>query len=79
MARIFHERQDGALCAQHALNCLLQGPYVFLLLVVLIYIMAITVHIPILLALLHRFLQPCIAVVVGRNECVFCVRVNRCA
>ncbi|KAJ3402299.1 Ataxin-3, partial [Chytridiales sp. JEL 0842] len=24
---IFHERQDGQLCAQHALNSLLQGPY----------------------------------------------------
>ena len=27
MAAVFHERQDGALCAQHALNALLQGPY----------------------------------------------------
>ncbi|KAJ3209152.1 Ataxin-3 [Dinochytrium kinnereticum] len=24
---IFHEKQEGQLCAQHALNCLLQGPY----------------------------------------------------
>ena len=27
MAGVFHERQEGQLCAQHALNALLQGPY----------------------------------------------------
>ncbi|VEL18390.1 unnamed protein product [Protopolystoma xenopodis] len=27
MESIFHERQDGSLCAQHCLNALLQGPY----------------------------------------------------
>ncbi|XP_065913940.1 ataxin-3-like isoform X2 [Dysidea avara] len=27
MDKIFHEKQDGSLCAQHCLNSLLQGPY----------------------------------------------------
>ncbi|ENN71024.1 ataxin-3 [Dendroctonus ponderosae] len=27
MEAIFHEKQDGSLCAQHCLNSLLQGPY----------------------------------------------------
>lgn len=27
MESIFHEKQEGALCAQHCLNSLLQGPY----------------------------------------------------
>jgi len=27
MEKIFHEKQEGALCAQHCLNSLLQGPY----------------------------------------------------
>ncbi|CAH8842413.1 unnamed protein product [Trichobilharzia szidati] len=27
MELIFHEKQDGSLCAQHCLNALLQGPY----------------------------------------------------
>ncbi|KAJ7384976.1 Ataxin-3 [Desmophyllum pertusum] len=27
MEAIFHEKQEGALCAQHCLNALLQGPY----------------------------------------------------
>ncbi|RTG89489.1 Ataxin-3, partial [Schistosoma bovis] len=27
MDLIFHEKQDGSLCAQHCLNALLQGPY----------------------------------------------------
>lgn len=27
METIFHEKQDGSLCAQHCLNSLLQGPY----------------------------------------------------
>ncbi|XP_031563610.1 ataxin-3-like isoform X3 [Actinia tenebrosa] len=27
MDAIFHEKQEGALCAQHCLNALLQGPY----------------------------------------------------
>ncbi|KAL1516674.1 hypothetical protein ABEB36_000555 [Hypothenemus hampei] len=27
MDSIFHEKQDGSLCAQHCLNSLLQGPY----------------------------------------------------
>lgn len=27
MDSIFHEKQEGQLCAQHALNALLQGPY----------------------------------------------------
>jgi ataxin-3 len=27
METIFHEKQEGQLCAQHALNALLQGPY----------------------------------------------------
>lgn len=27
MDKVFHEKQDGSLCAQHCLNSLLQGPY----------------------------------------------------
>ncbi|THD21229.1 Ataxin 3 variant ref [Fasciola hepatica] len=27
MERIFHEKQEGSLCAQHCLNALLQGPF----------------------------------------------------